>query len=592
MSKYKAGLLLGLGAFFSFCWVQTAAAQVDLSGEWSNITHEDINHRQSVEIGDYAGLPINEAGRFKAESWDESVLATHERQCIPHVVTYAMRGQPGNMRIGKIDDPDTGEIIAYTIHGTYGRPRTIWMDGRPHPSIYAPHTWAGFSTGRWDGNALVVTTTHIKMGWIMRNGVPVSDQATMSEDFIRHGDHLLDEIIVTDPVYLSEPFIRTQDWRLNLTGQPNAWGTCSPAQIADEIPNQKPGYVPHHLPGTNEALKDFPRKRGVPPEAAMGGSETMYPEYMLKLLGRPYQPPAPPKPLNAAPRAGKDGEIEVLPVQGSVYMLAGAGGNAAIQIGEDGILVVDTGKAEFSERVLETIRKLSDKPIRFILNTSADPDHTGGNERLAKAGSRTGGGLIVGGSAFDGAMVIAHEHALNAMNARRMPSDALPTDAYPQNRKDVYANGEGIALFHPEAAHSDGDSVVYFRRSDVIATGEVYSTVSYPIIDTEHGSFTGVLEELNHVIDLAIPKDWQEGGTMIIPGRGRIGDEADVVEYRDMITIIRDRIQDLIKKGMTLEQVKAARPTRDYDGRYGSTTGPWTTDMFIEAAYKDLSRQR
>jgi hypothetical protein len=126
----------------------------------------------------------------------------------------------------------------------------------------------------------------------------------------------------------------------------------------------------------------------------------------------------------------------------------------------------------------------------------------------------------------------------------------------------------------------------------VIATGEIYSTVSYPIIDTEHGSFSGVLEELNHIIDLAIPKDWQEGGTMIIPGRGRIGDEADVVEYRDMITIIRDRIQDMIKKGMTLEQVKAARPIRDYDGRYGSTTGTWTTDMFIEAAYKDLSRPR
>src|SRR5437867_8406773 len=145
-----------------------AFAQVDLSGEWSNLTHEDVNHRQSVEIGDYTGLPINDAARFKAESWDEDVLATHERQCIPHPVTYAMRGQPGNIRIGKIDDTDTGQIIAYTIHGTYGRPRTIWMDGRARPSEYAPHTWSGFSTGKWDGNALVVTTTHIKMGWILR----------------------------------------------------------------------------------------------------------------------------------------------------------------------------------------------------------------------------------------------------------------------------------------------------------------------------------------------------------------------------------------------------------------------------------------
>jgi cyclase len=589
MRKHKAVLLC---AFVSLCLrVEPASAQIDLSGEWSNLTHEDVNHRQSVEIGDYTGLPINDAARFKAESWDESVLATHERQCIPHVVTYAMRGQPGNMRISKVDDPDTAQIIAYTIHGTYGRPRTIWMDGRAHPSDYAPHTWSGFSTGKWEGNALVVTTTHIKMGWIMRNGVPVSDQATMSEHFIRHGDHLLDAIVVTDPVYLSEPFIRTQDWILNLNGQPNAWGPCGPAQIADEIPNQKRGYVPHHLPGTNEMLKEFPARRGVPADAALGGPQTMYPEYMLKLRGRPYQAPPAVAPA-PVPRAGKEGQIEVLPVQGNVYMLAGAGGNIAIQVGEDGVLVVDTGRAEFSEKVLAAIQKLSDKPLRFIIDTAADADHTGGNERLAKAGSKMGGGLVVGGFAGDGAMVIAHEHVLNRMSApggKTPPasSAAWPTDAYPREAKDVYANGEGIALYHPAAAHSDGDSVVYFRRSDVIVAGDIYSTTSYPVIDTEHGgSFSGVLEELNHIIDLAIPKDWQEGGTMIIPGHGRITDEADVVEYRDMITIIRDRIQDMIKKGMTLEQIKAASPTRDYDGRYGASAG------LIEAAYQDLSRQR
>src|SRR4029453_971935 len=264
-----------------------AFGQIDLSGRWSNLTHEDVNHRQSVEIGDYGGLPINEAGRYKAESWDEAVLATHERQCIPHPVTYAMRGQPGNIRIGKIDDVDTGQIIAYTIHGTYGRPRTIWMDGRPHPSDNAPHTWAGFSTGTWENNTLVVRTTHIKMGWIMRNGVPTSDRATMTERFIRHGGYLLDVIIANDPVYLSEPLIRTQDWRLNLNGEPNAWGPCSPAQVADEIPNQKKGYVPHHLPGTNLQMREFQVKRGVPAEAAMGGPETTYPEFMLKLRGQP-----------------------------------------------------------------------------------------------------------------------------------------------------------------------------------------------------------------------------------------------------------------------------------------------------------------
>jgi cyclase len=568
-----------------------ALAQIDLSGEWSNITHEDINHRQSVEIGDYTGLPINEAARFKAESWDEAVLATHERQCIPHPVTYAMRGQPGNIRIGKIDDVDTGQILAYTIHGTYGRPRTIWMDGRQHPSEYAPHTWAGFSTGKWEGNALVVTTTHIKMGWIMRNGVPTSDRATMTEHFIRHGSHLLDVIIVNDPVYLTEPFMRTQDWRLNLTGEPNAWGSCSPAQIADEIPNQKKGYVPHHLPGANEDLREFPKKRGVPAEAALGGAETTYPEYALKLKSNSTAAPTGrPEALPAATDTEKRGDIEVLQVQGNVYMIAGAGGNIALQVGEDGVLLVDTGLPELSDKIMAAIRQLSNKPIRFILNTSARPDHTGGNERFAKAGTKPGGGLLVGGYAGDGAMVIAHEAVLKSMSAPSgkaspTPSAAWPTDAYPGESKEIYSNAEGIELIHPAAAATDGDSIVYFRRSDVVATGDTFSMTSYPVIDAEKGgSFTGVLATLNRIIDLTIPKDWQEGGTMVIPGHGRIADEADVVEYRDMVTIIRDRIQDMINKGMTLDQIKGARLTRDYDGRYGNPI------PMIEAAFRELSK--
>ena len=569
-----------------------AFGQIDLSGEWSNITHEDINHRQSVEIGDYTGLPINEAARFKAESWDEAVLATHERQCIPHPVTYAMRGQSGNIRIGKIDDTDTGQIIAYTIHGTYGRPRTIWMDGRAHPSERAPHTWAGFSTGKWEANALVVTTTHIKMGWIMRNGVPTSDRATMTERFIRHGNHLVDVIIVNDPVYLSEPFIRTQDWRLNLTGEPNAWGACSPAQIADEIPNQKKGYVPHHLPGTNEHLREFQVKRGVSAEAARGGAETTYPEFASKIKSNSAgQVSSSTKAAEAGSYKDleKTGDVEVLTVQGNVYLIAGAGGNVAVQVGDDGVLLVDTGLTQYSDKVMAAIRQLSSKPIRFVVNTNARADHTGGNEVFAKAGSKMGGGLLVGGYAGDGAMVIAHEAVLKAMSAPAgktapTPSAAWPTDAYPGNSKEISANGEGIEVLHPGAANTDGDSIVYFRRSDVVVTGDIFSMTSYPVIDVQKGgSFTGVLAALNRIIDITIPKDWQEGGTMVIPGHGRIADEADVVEYRDMITIIRDRIQDMIKKGMSLQQVQAARPTRDYDGRYGDPAA------MIEAAYRELS---
>jgi glyoxylase-like metal-dependent hydrolase (beta-lactamase superfamily II) len=570
----------------------SAFAQIDLAGEWTNLTHEDLNHRQSVEIGDYTGLPINEAGRYKSESWDEAVLATHERQCIPHPVTYAMRGQPGNIRIGKIADPDTAQIIAYTMHGTYGRPRTIWMDGRDHPSENAPHTWAGFSTGKWEGNALVVTTTHIKMGWIMRNGVPTSDRATMTERFIRHGNLLLDVIIVNDPVYLSEPFIRTQDWRLNLTGEPNAYGPCGPAQIADEIPNQKKGYVPHHLPGTNVQMNEFPAKRRVPPEAALGGAETTYPEYMLKLRGQPAAAavtrvtPASAKANNT--RKETVPTIEVLPVQGNVYAITGAGANIAVQIGDDGVVLVDTGVAASNERVMNAIRQLSSKPIRFVVNTNARADHTGANEQFARSGRKMGGGLLVGGYAGDGAMVIAHEAVLKAMSAPTgktppTPSGGWPTDSYPGVSKEIYANNEGISILHPGAANTNGDSIAYFRRSDVVVTGDIFSMTSYPVIDVDKGgSFSGVIDGLNRIIEITIPKDWQEGGTMVIPGHGRVADEADVVEYRDMITIIRDRIQDMIRKGMTLEQIKAARPTRDYDGRYGDPTA------MIEAAYREL----
>jgi hypothetical protein len=209
-----------------------AWAQIDFSGEWAVRLHEDQLHRNDVlpgglAVGDYTGLPLNDAGRLKAESWEAGILSTRERQCIPNVVTYAMRG-PANLRMWKETDPLTGQIIAYRIYGTYGRPRTIWMDGRPHPSELAPHTWAGFSTGRWEGNKLTVTTTHIKTGWIQRNGAATSDLATMIEHFIRHGDTMTVVSIVNDPVYLSEPFIRTSSWALALNQQLNSLGACGP----------------------------------------------------------------------------------------------------------------------------------------------------------------------------------------------------------------------------------------------------------------------------------------------------------------------------------------------------------------------------
>lgn len=582
-----------------------AAAQVDLSGEWSNLYHEDGPHRGAgPELGDYTGLPINAAARRKAESWDASILSMRERQCVPHVVTYAYRG-PTSIRIWTEADPASGQIVAYHVLGSYGRPRTIWMDGRPHPSKYAPHTWAGFSTGEWIGAALTVTTTHIKTGWIQRNGVPTSDQATMTEQFIRHGTRMLLVTTVNDPIYLVEPFVRTTDLVLNLTGRASAFGVCGPA--ADEVAGHPRGYVPHYLPGANDNLREFPAAHAVPPGPARGGVATTYPEYLVTLAkgGGATAPPdpagTPASPAAADPPAAAGGEVEVLPVQGNVYLVAGAGGNIAVQVGPDGVLVVDTGVESMSERLLVAIRRLSDKPIRYVVNTHAHPDHTGGNELLAKSGSKLADNVFTGnfgGTGGEGAAIVAREEVLAAMSAptgsvaTRSPG-ALPTDTYFAGSREIWLNGESLQVFHQPSAHTDGDSVVYFRRSDVVVAGDLFLTTSYPIVDAAGGgSFTGVIDALNDILDLTITKDWQEGGTMVIPGHGRIGDEADVVEYRDMLTIIRDRIQDLIGRGMTLDQVKAARPTLDYDGRYGSTTGLWTTDMFIEAAYRDLSARR
>ena len=281
-------------------------------------------------------------------------------------------------------------------------------------------------------------------------------------------------------------------------------------------------------------------------------------------------------------------------VQGDVYMVVGAGGNIALQIGDDGVLLVDTGTAEAAPRVIATVRSLTDKPIRYIIDTSADADHVGGNDAVGRLGSTIAGGNV-GAGAGVGAGIIAHENVLNRMSAPTgktspFPTTAWPTDTFVSKQKEIYFNGEAVtAIYKP--GHTDGDSIVYFRRSDVIAAGELYNTVTYPVIDLARGgSIKGVLNALNDMLDIAIPKAMQEGGTYIIPGKGRLTDEADLLEYRDMVTIIRDRVQDAIKRGQTLDQVKSANFTLDYDKRWGATSGPWTTDMFIEAVYKDLSK--
>jgi glyoxylase-like metal-dependent hydrolase (beta-lactamase superfamily II) len=296
-----------------------------------------------------------------------------------------------------------------------------------------------------------------------------------------------------------------------------------------------------------------------------------------------------------------DTELHILPVQGNIYMLVGAGGNITLSIGKEGILLVDTGLAPVSDKVLAAVRQLSDKPIRYIINTHVHGDHTGGNEKIAKAGSTINGGNVVGDigdSAQQGATVLAHQAVLDRMSAPTgsqpaMPSAAWPTDTYNGDEKELFFNGEAIQMFHEPSAHTDGDTIVFFRRSDVVATGDLFVTTSYPIVDIDRGgNIQGVVKALNHILDITIPAEKQEAGTYVIPGHGRLCDEADVVEFRDMSTIIRDRIQDMVKKGMTLEQVKAAKPTRDYDPRFGAEKGFWTTDKFVEAVYKSLAAKK
>jgi glyoxylase-like metal-dependent hydrolase (beta-lactamase superfamily II) len=281
-------------------------------------------------------------------------------------------------------------------------------------------------------------------------------------------------------------------------------------------------------------------------------------------------------------------EIKILPVQGNVYMLVGAGGNTTLQVGRDGVLLVDTMYAPMAPRIMAAIRTLSEMPIKYIVNTHVHGDHTGGNGALAKLG---GGGAMP--------RIIANDHVLNRMTApaaagqTAVPESDWPNDEYFNPTKDFFFNNEAVIVSHMPAAHTDGDSIVFFRRSDVISTGDIFTPNSYPLIDLQRGgSVQGIIDALNRIIDITVPAKYQEGGTYVIPGHGRLCEEADVVEYRDMVTIIRDRIADLIKKGKTLEQVKAAKPTLDYDTQYGATTGFWTTDMFVEAIYKNLSEKK
>ncbi len=278
----KLFLKAALGVVLLALTSTPAFAQVDFSGEWAPRHHEDQPERApGPELGDYLGIPINAAARMRADTWDASIQTLTEWQCRPHSADYIWRG-PSQLKISKEVDPISRETVV--IHAEWMRSvdRPIYMDGRPHPPENAPHTWAGFSTGRWNGNVLTVTTTHLKEGYLRRNGLPRSDKATLTDHWIRNGDILTAVVIMNDPVYLTEPFIRTSDYELALNQQVPPY----PCGVVQEVDRPK-GAVPHWLPGTNPYLQEFGRRFGIPFEAVAGGAETMYPEYRTKLRTLP-----------------------------------------------------------------------------------------------------------------------------------------------------------------------------------------------------------------------------------------------------------------------------------------------------------------
>jgi len=276
--------------------------------------------------------------------------------------------------------------------------------------------------------------------------------------------------------------------------------------------------------------------------------------------------------------------IETYHVGGNVYLLAGASSNIAVQVGPDGVMVVDSGSADTSEAVLAAIRELSDGPIRWMINTHAHVDHTGGNTTISQAG------LTLNGNP---AAIVAHEEVPTRMVEEDRPVTDWPLNTFFEDRRDFYFNGEAVFLYHHPDGHTDGDIVIYFRGSDVLVAGDLFITTTYPVIDAAYdGGVDGFIEGMNNMIDIAVPAWLQEGGTYVIPGHGRVGDEADILEYRDMVVIIRDAIDYYIDQGMTLEQIQAAAPAEAWAPRFGATTGPWTTEQFVEAVYQSLMNQR
>jgi len=578
--------------------VPSAFGQADLVGDWIHPApgEDAMDKGPGPATGDFLGLPLNDAGVFRAEAFSDNWLTIPEHQCTPHPAPYEYWGPGGvTMTIHKEYEPIKRRLVAIHIDGTYGLDRTIWMDGRPHPPAEAMHTFTGFSTGHYDGDNLVVETTHMKLTWIKRNGTALSDRARMIEYFMRHDNFFTYVEIVDDPVYLSQPFIRTSEWqeiprpalmlgRFGTLGDEPVFYKCFPVE---ELSNDR-YRVPHFMPGSNQLMKEFSDLNQVPMWALRAGAETMYPEFMDQLkVGRPAGLPAEAVMADRAAEPTREKEpdpvVHSFRVKDQVWLISDGRSNTTINVGDEGVMIVDTGREEMADAIMAEIRKIAgDKPVRYVANTSWYPDHTGGNAKLSE-GTKV--------PVAQRAAIISHENTLAKLSEIGKTGDHLPTDTFFGVSKQIRFNDEPIDVLYEPNAHTDGDVLVSFRKSDVLCVGDIINANRYPIIKTEEGgSINGEIDALNRILDITVP-DWrEEGGTNVIPGHGHIYNEADVADYRDMLVIIRERIQDAIKKGKTLEQVKADRMTRDYDTYYGSTTGEWTTDMFVTAVFNSLKK--
>jgi len=581
-------VLLGATAVGQESRFTTPPAGIDLSGAWYDMAQQDSGLGTAAGmLVDYGGIPINETGRMYALGWSPNRQTTRQEQCAGYVPPYMYVAT--RFRFWEDRDPINQRLTAVMSYGqTTEGTRSIFMDGRPHPPAYAAHSFTGFSTGRYERGILRVDTTHLKRGYIRATGLIQSDQAELVEYFIRHGDRI---------TYfgLAEPMTKTSVMRRYIV-TPDAWlYACDDGEQI--LAQDRDVQIPQFFWGEHPFLRGYSERNEVPLLAALGGPETMYPEFKETIrdasdseaLARITPSPGRPLASVAPDPTPDDGEIHTLHVQGNIYMLVGDGANIAVQVGDQGAFVIDTGAGNLSDEVVAAIAELTDKPIQYIANTSYRLDHTGGNVPVKFAGVDLSlpGSFFASADIVFTATIIGHQNVQNRMHDR--PTQGWPSDTFLELRRRKYFNDEAIEIFYQPNAVTDGDSIVHFRQSDVIVTGDIFTTTQYPFIDLENGgSLQGEIDALKFILDRAIYEHQMDGGTRVIPGHGYLSNEYEVAEYRDMLILIRDRVQVAIDDGATLEEVQAARVSADFDTRYGSNEDPWTTEMFIEAVYTSL----